>query len=83
MVQERGMRPAKREPIESHSHYGNLCAKGTADNPEGLDRQYLEDRLAARERDRARYVRELAPFWLESGWAVAWHMLLLAGLAGR
>jgi non-heme chloroperoxidase len=33
----------------------------TANNPEGIDRQYLEDNLAAMKRDRARYVGDLAP----------------------
>jgi pimeloyl-ACP methyl ester carboxylesterase len=33
----------------------------TDDNPEGIDRQYLEDSLAAMKRDRARYVGSLAP----------------------
>jgi non-heme chloroperoxidase len=37
-----------------------LIAK-TADNPEGVDRQYLEDSVAAMKTDRARYVGGLAP----------------------
>jgi len=38
-----------------------------ADNPEGVDRQYLEDSLAAIKADRARYVYELAPAFFGAG----------------
>jgi non-heme chloroperoxidase len=38
-----------------------------ADNPLGVDRQYLEDSLAAMRSDRARYVYELAPAFFGGG----------------